>query len=167
QKRLSNYIGAFNIVMFAPEDLTLVKGSPQIRRRFIDVELGQIQPSYLFHLSQFQKVLKQRNHLLKQLQIKRSIDNTMLDILTEQLIEHAATILYRRFIFLEKLRSWAKEIHFNISRQLETLHISYNATVDVSEDDLLEKITHKYLEKFSQIRQNEIDRGTTLIGPHR
>src|SRR5690625_4253856 len=167
QKRLSSYIGAFNIVMFAPEDLTLVKGSPRIRRKFIDVELGQIQPSYIYHLMQYQRILKQRNHLLKQMQRNQSMEQTMLDILTEQLIEHAATILHRRFIFLEKLRLWAKEIHRNISRQLETLHIAYNATIDVLEDDLLEKITNKYLEKFSQIRQNEIDRGTTLIGPHR
>lgn len=167
QKRLSNYIGAFNIVMFAPEDLTLVKGSPQIRRRFIDVELGQIQPSYIYHLSQYQQILKQRNHLLKQMQQNQSTKQMMLDILTEQLIEHAASILHRRFIFLKKLRQWAKAIHQNISRQKEILHIAYNPTIDVLEDDLLEKITNKYLEKFSNIRQQEIDRGTTLIGPHR
>lgn len=167
QKRLSNYIGAFNIVMFAPEDLALVKGSPQVRRRFIDVELGQIQPRYLYHLSQYQRILKQRNHLLKQIQTKQTTDDMMLDILTEQLIEHAATILHRRFIFLKKLRKWAHEIHQNISRQLETLHITYNATIDVLEEDLLEKITNKYIESFFKIRQNEINRGTTLIGPHR
>ena len=167
QTRLSHYVGAFNIVMFAPEDLTLVKGSPQVRRRFIDVELGQIQPSYLYHLSQYQRILKQRNHLLKQIQSKRVKEQTMLDILTEQLIDHAATIIQRRFIFLDKLRSWAKDIHLNISRQLETLHITYHTTVNVSEDDLLEKISDKYIEKFADIRQQEIDRGTTLIGPHR
>ena len=167
QKRLSSYIGAFNIVMFAPEDLTLVKGSPRIRRRFIDVELGQIQPSYIYHLMQYQRILKQRNHLLKQIQTRQTTDQTMLDILTEQLVEHAATILHRRFIFLEKLRIWAKDIHFKISRALETLHIAYHATIDVSEDALLEKISNEYLNKFNEIRQNEIDRGLTLIGPHR
>src|SRR5690625_5996348 len=61
QQRLCDYIGALNVVMFAPEDLTLVKGAPQIRRRFIDMELGQIQPRYIYHLGQYQKVLKQRN----------------------------------------------------------------------------------------------------------
>src|SRR5699024_10369020 len=67
QKRLSDYIGVFNVVMFAPEDLRLVKGSPQVRRRFIDMELGQIQPNYIYHLCQYQKILKQRNYLLKQI----------------------------------------------------------------------------------------------------
>src|SRR5690625_4596829 len=65
QKRLSEYIGALNIVMFSPEDLALVKGAPQVRRRFIDMELGQIEPLYLYHLAQYQKLLKQRNHMLK------------------------------------------------------------------------------------------------------
>lgn len=55
QKRLSDYIGALNVVMFAPEDLNLVKGSPQVRRRFIDMEIGQIQPRYIYHLGQYQK----------------------------------------------------------------------------------------------------------------
>ncbi len=90
QHRLSDYIGAVNVVMFAPEDLTIVKGAPQIRRRFMDMELGQIQPTYIYHLSQYQKILKQRNHLLKQLQRQSSADETMLDVLTDQLVEHAS-----------------------------------------------------------------------------
>lgn len=65
QQKLSQYIGVMNVVMFAPEDLNLVKGSPQVRRRFLDMELGQIAPIYLYELSQYQKVLTQRNHLLK------------------------------------------------------------------------------------------------------
>ena len=65
QKRLSLYIGQLNVVMFAPEDLNLVKGSPQVRRRFLDMEIGQISPSYLHDLLTFQKVLKQRNAILK------------------------------------------------------------------------------------------------------
>lgn len=170
QRRLSDYIGALNVVMFAPEDLTLVKGSPQIRRRFIDMELGQIQPRYIYHLGQYQKVLKQRNHLLKQMQIKRAKGQdqfTLLQVLTDQLVEHAATLLERRFVFLELLRKWAIPIHYEISRQLEQLEIVYNPTVEVSEDTSREKIEITYLEKFKSIAQNEIDRGTTLIGPHR
>lgn len=167
QKRLSNYIGALNVVMFAPEDLTLVKGPPQIRRRFIDMELGQIQPRYIYHLGQYQKVLKQRNHILKQLQRGKEQDTTMLQVLTDQLIEHAATLLERRFSFLELLRKWAKPIHLGISRGLEELEIAYNATIEVSEEANKEKIETIYANKFHEIKEKEIDRGTTLIGPHR
>ncbi|WP_082231958.1 DNA replication/repair protein RecF [Halobacillus massiliensis] len=167
QKRLSDYIGALNVVMFAPEDLNLVKGSPQVRRRFIDMEIGQIQPRYIYHLGQFQKVLKQRNHLLKELQRKPKADRTMLYVLTDQLIEHAVTIVERRFKFLRLLRSWAAPIHKGISRNLEDLEIAYDASVKVSEEMDLETIRTSFEEKFREIESKEVERGTTLAGPHR
>src|SRR5690625_1694860 len=167
QKRLSEYIGAFNVVMFAAEDLSLVKGSPRVRRRFIDMELGQIEPMYIYHLGQYQKILKQRNHLLKQLQYESRPDTALLHVLTEQFIKHAAIILKKRFIFMQDLRKWAIPIHYQISRELENLHIAYTSSVEVLEDDSEERIGNKYLETFSQIERNEINRGSTLIGPHR
>ncbi len=167
QKRLSDYIGALNVVMFAPEDLNLVKGSPQVRRRFIDMEIGQIQPTYIYHLGQYQKILRQRNHLLKELQRKRDADLTMLRVLTDQLIEHAATIVDRRFRFLQLLREWATPIHEGISRNLEQLEIAYDASVKVSEAMDLETLKSTYQEKFTDIETKEVERGTTLAGPHR
>lgn len=167
QNRLSDYIGALNVVMFAPEDLSLVKGVPQIRRRFIDMELGQIQPQYVYHLGQYQKILKQRNHLLKELQRTPEQDHTMLTILTEQLIEHASILLERRFKFLELLRKWAVPIHRGITGETENLEIRYSPTIEVSETVNKEKIETTYVNAFSKIREKEIDRGTTLIGPHR
>lgn len=167
QQRLSDYIGAFNVVMFAPEDLTLVKGAPQMRRRFIDMELGQIQPRYIYHLTNYQKILKQRNHLLRKMQRREKHDPIMLDILTEQLITHASELLKRRFEFLYLLRKWATPIHHGISRELEELEIMYEATIDVSEDAEQSTIDEKYLEHFTSIREKEIERGTTLVGPHR
>lgn len=167
QRRLSDYIGALNVVMFAPEDLNLVKGSPQIRRRFIDMEIGQIQPVYIYHLGQYQKILKQRNHLLKNLQRNQKADRTMLQVLTEQLIEHASIIIEKRFSFLELLRKWAGPIHEGISRGIEKLEIMYNASINVSEDVNREKIANIYYEKYSEIEDKEVDRGNTLIGPHR
>ncbi|MFB4471392.1 DNA replication/repair protein RecF [Virgibacillus sp. SK37] len=167
QKRLSDYIGAMNIVMFAPEDLTLVKGPPQIRRRFIDMELGQIQPTYIYHLGQYQRILKQRNYLLKQMQRREKTDMAMLEVLTTQLVEHAAIILEKRFIFLNLLKDWANSIHHGISRGLEKLEIKYSATIEVSDDGNKEKINSIYFDKFQEIRDKEIERGTTLIGPHR
>ncbi|WP_208587138.1 DNA replication/repair protein RecF [Gracilibacillus suaedae] len=167
QKRLSDYIGALNIVMFAPEDLNLVKGSPQIRRRFIDMEIGQIQPIYIYHLGQYVKILKQRNHLLKQLQKRKSNDLTMLRVLTEQMMEHAAIILEKRFMFMKRLRTWANEIHRGISRGIEDLDLQYAPTIDVSETDEKGKIGTILRESFERLETKEVERGTTLIGPHR
>lgn len=167
QKRLSDYIGSLNVVMFAPEDLNLVKGSPQERRKFIDMELGQVQPVYIYHLGQYQKILKQRNALLKDLQRQSKQDRTMLHILTEQLIEHGSIVLTRRLQFLQKLREWAVPIHHGISRGLEELTINYEPTIDVSEDTDLETIIEIYKAHFTSIEDREVERGTTLAGPHR
>ncbi|WP_411954362.1 DNA replication/repair protein RecF [Alkalibacillus sp. S2W] len=167
QKRLSDYIGSLNVVMFAPEDLNLVKGSPQERRKFIDMELGQVQPVYIYHLGQYQKILKQRNALLKDLQRQSKQDRTMLHILTEQLIEHGSIVLNRRLQFLQKLREWAVPIHHGISRSLEELTINYEPTIDVSEDTDLETIIERYKAHFTSIEDREVERGTTLAGPHR
>lgn len=167
QKRLSHYVGAFNVVMFAPEDLNLVKGSPQVRRRFIDMEIGQVKPIYIHHLGQYQKILKQRNHLLKDLQRRKTTDTTMLEVLTEQLITHASEILKRRFLFLELLLTWARPIHAGITQDRESLSIEYDASIEVDQHADIEEITKRYEKVFEQNRQKEIDRGTTLYGPHR
>lgn len=167
QQKLSEFIGALNVVMFAPEDLALVKGAPQMRRRFIDMELGQIEPLYLYHLGEYQKILRQRNSHLKQLQKQRHVDTTLLTILTEQLIEHAAIVLHKRFEFLQWLREWAIPIHEKISRGLEKLAIQYLPTIEVLEEATKETIVNTYSEAFERITDNEIRRGTTLLGPHR
>jgi DNA replication and repair protein RecF len=167
QKKLSQYVGNMNVVMFAPEDLNLVKGSPQIRRRFIDMEIGQISPVYLHEVGQLNKILKQRNHYLKQMQTKKQTDETMLDILTEQFIQSATKIVRKRFEFLHLLQNRATPIHEGISRELEKLEIRYKPSVEVSEEQDLSKMINIYENKYNQVKQREIDRGVTLFGPQR
>mgnify|MGYP003489716542 CR=1 FL=1 len=167
QQKLSQYVGNMNVVMFAPEDLNLVKGSPQLRRRFLDMEIGQVSPLYLHDYSQYQKILQQRNHFLKMLQVKKQGNLDMLEVLTDQFIEYAVKILEKRFQFLALLQNWAEPIHKGISRDLETLQIKYKPSADVSESMSLSKMVEVYKEKFDKIKQREIDRGVTLFGPHR
>ncbi|MFY4776222.1 DNA replication/repair protein RecF [Metabacillus sp. RGM 3146] len=167
QKKLSQYIGAINVIMFAPEDLNLVKGSPQVRRRFIDMEIGQVSAVYLHDLSQYQKILQQRNHYLKQLQTKRQSDKTILEVLTVQLSEVASRLVLKRRQFIDQLQKWAQPIHSGISRDLETLRIEYKTAIEVSEEPDLSKMNEEYLEKFDKIKDREIERGVTLAGPHR
>ncbi|MBM4761733.1 DNA replication/repair protein RecF [Bacillus sp. B15-48] len=167
QRKLSQYIGNMNVVMFAPEDLHLVKGSPQVRRRFIDMEIGQVSPIYLHDMSQYQKILQQRNHYLKQLQLKQQTNHTMLEILTEQFIQMGTKVIAKRFEFLHLLEQWAFPIHQGISRGLETLEIEYKPSVDVSEQQDLSRMIEVYNDKFMKVKNREIERGTTLFGPHR
>ncbi len=167
QKKLSQYVGNMNVVMFAPEDLHLVKGSPQVRRRFIDMEIGQVSPIYLHDISMYQKILHQRNHYLKLLQTRKQTDQTMLDVLTDQFIEVASKIIVKRFEFINMLEEWAKPIHAGISRGLESLEITYKPSLEVSESQDWSKMIEIFQTKFEQIRSREIDRGVTLVGPHR
>jgi DNA replication and repair protein RecF len=168
QRRLTDYIGACNVVMFAPEDLNLVKGSPQVRRRFIDMEIGQINPLYIYHLSQYQKILAQRNHLLRDMFRNKSNENqTMLEILTEQMIEVAARIVHKRLGFISMLETWALPIHTGITRGNEQLRIEYKSSIEVSDKQELSKMIEAFQNKFVKIKDREIDRSTTLFGPHR
>ncbi|MCM3762783.1 DNA replication/repair protein RecF [Alkalihalobacillus oceani] len=166
QRKLSEYVGAANVVMFAPEDLGLVKGSPQVRRRFLDMEIGQISRVYLYHLGLYQKVLVQRNHLLKDLQARKG-SGEMLDILTDQLIALAAEVISRRLAFVKRLQEWAFPIHYDISRGKEKLKISYVPPGEVSDEMDLSNIKEELYQVYKQKRDKEIQRGVTLFGPQR
>ncbi|CEG21176.1 DNA replication and repair protein RecF [Planococcus massiliensis] len=167
QRRLSDYIGQLNVVMFAPEDLNLVKGSPQVRRRFIDMEIGQISPVYLHDLLIYQKLLKQRNHILKQHYGKQTISDVMFDVYTEQFIEAAVKIIRKRYQFMDLLQKWAEPIHHGISRGLEQLQIRYQPISGLKPEWTPEEMASFLEQKLAELRKREIERGSTLVGPHR
>ncbi|MEK3951868.1 MULTISPECIES: DNA replication/repair protein RecF [Psychrobacillus] len=167
QTRLSDYIGQLNVVMFAPEDLYLVKGSPQVRRRFLDMEIGQISPIYLHDLLQFQKIMKQRNHILKQHQGKSMLNDVMFDVYTEQYIESAVKVIQKRFHFMQLLQQWAEPIHFGISRGLEKLRITYNSSTGIQPEWSTNEMKNHLEKKIAESQSRELYRGVSLIGPHR
>lgn len=167
QKRLSNYIGQLNVVMFAPEDLDLVKGSPLVRRRFLDMEIGQISPVYLHDLLKFQKVLKQRNTILRENRGKSNFTDITFDIYTEQYIQVAVQIIRKRFYFMELLQKWAEPIHKGISREIESLKVSYGTLKELNSGQTVEEMENILEEKLKSMRVREIERGLTLVGPHR
>ncbi|MDU6522412.1 DNA replication/repair protein RecF [Enterococcus devriesei] len=166
QKKLSSYIGQLNVILFAPEDLSLVKGSPQMRRRFIDMELGQINPVYLYDLAQYQQTLKQRNLYLKQLSEKKQTDEIYLDILTEQLVDFGSKVLANRLQFIKKLEYWSNDLHSKITNQKETLAIQYDASIPL-ESEAVEAIRTVFMNELIKNRKREIFKGNTFLGPHR
>jgi len=167
QNRLSNYIGQLNVVMFAPEDLNLVKGSPSVRRRFLDMEIGQISPVYLHDLLTFQKVLKQRNAILKENRGKLNYKDVMFDIYTEQYIQVAVQIIRKRFYFMELLQKWAEPIHKGISRGMESLKVTYGTLKGLDSGQTKEEMESVLEKRLLEVRTRELERGLTLIGPHR
>lgn len=165
--KLSEYIGQLNVILFAPEDLALVKGAPQERRRFIDMEFSQIDPLYLHDLSQYKQVLRQRNKYLKALQLKQANDLVYLDILTEQLANLGGKVIAKRLIYLKRLETYAKDLHAQITQGKEQLTLRYKTNLKdlgaQTEGDLATNL----LAKFQQLRQKELSQGTSLAGPHR
>ena len=161
QAKLSNYIGHMNVVLFAPEDLQLIKGAPAGRRKFIDIELGQMKPIYLSDLSQYNHVLKQRNSYLKN---SEKIDEIFLDVLDSQLASFGSLVIHHRLDFIQKLQAKSKEKHALLSNNKEDLTIQYQSTVFSEEIDDLEEQFFRMLKKN---RQKDLFRKTTSIGPHR
>ena len=156
-KHLSEYIGFFYTVMFCPEDLELIKGAPASRRRFLDVNIGQINQDYLKSLIKYKKILKQRNQLLKDLVDNQKYNHEMLKILTGQLIDEAEKIIKARKSFVEKINVYFKGRAKSISSNKEIVEIVYNPSVDV--ENLWKTFEDK--EKLDLITK------TTNCGPHR
>lgn len=122
-KRASDYIGKYNIVIFSPESLDIIKGSPKNRRKFIDVLLSQLSKMYLVKLQEYNKVLTIKNTLLKN--ESGNIDNDYLDILDEKLSGYIEYIVHERTNLINKINEYAKRIHSNLTNNLENIEIKY------------------------------------------
>lgn len=167
QKRLSSYLGNLNVILFAPENLTLVKGSPQNRRKFVDMELGQMSSLYLYDLVEYNRVLKQRNTYLKQLAIKKKQPDEYLDVLSEMLSELASKIVFHRLNFMKQLEALAIPIHDQLSLGREKFSVSYQATIPLEDGLTPSQMKEIYIDQFKKNQTREADQATTLIGPHR
>ncbi|WP_125546464.1 DNA replication/repair protein RecF [Levilactobacillus lindianensis] len=167
QARLSQYVGQLNVILFAPEDLAIVKGAPSIRRRFMDMEFGQMNPRYLYNLSQYRTLLKQRNRYLKDLQHKQKRDLLFLSVLSDQLALYGAEIIAQRLRMLHKLEHWAQVIHAEISQQRETLTFHYATQVPDEALTDAKSIQAALSALYEKQRDKELYQGTTLVGPHR
>ena len=167
QKRLSSYLGNLNVILFAPENLTLVKGSPQNRRKFVDMELGQMSSLYLYDLVEYNRILKQRNTYLKQLAIKKKQPDEYLDVLSEMLSELASKIVFHRLDFMKQLEALAIPIHDQLSLGREKFSVSYQATIPLEDGLTPEQMKEIYMNQFKKNQTREADQATTLIGPHR
>lgn len=167
QAKLSSYVGQLNVILFAPEDLSIVKGAPQVRRKFMDMEFGQMSNRYLYNSAQYKKILKQRNRYLRDLHHKVQSDRVYLDVLSDQLSAYGAEIIFQRLQLVKKLEKFAKVVHSEISQGKEDLAFAYKTAVDSDQLSSVETIYRNLLRQFAQIKEKEIMRSTTLIGPHR
>lgn len=167
QGKLSHYVGHLNVILFAPEDLSLVKGAPQNRRKFLDMEIGQINPQYLHNLSTYQNVLKQRNQYLKKIAFSSNKDLVYLDVLSEQLAKAGSFVLYHRLKFVNKLEVWANNIHQKITYGKENLSISYKSQLSLTDELTEENLFELLFSELKESVQRDLKHLTTSVGPHR
>lgn len=154
--RLYELMGVFLAVFFCPEDLLLIKGNPSERRRYLDMLISRLRPKYFLHLQRYNKLLEQRNKLLKE----PSPDTVMLDVWDEKMAEDAAAILRFRQEFVEKLLPLCGELHREISLGKETLSIRYHS---FSEDADRAAV----IAALGRARAKDLQYKMTTVGPHR
>ncbi|MBE5930530.1 MAG: DNA replication/repair protein RecF [Lachnospiraceae bacterium] len=155
-KRSSDLMGLLHIVFFSPEDLSMIKNGPGERRRFIDLELCQLDQTYLYHLGNYNRAVNQRNNLLKQIGFQRDLRDTV-EVWDLQLMEHGSVVIDTRKRFVEELNELLPEIHFKLSGGKEKLYVRYEPNVGK--------------EEFGQKLAMNLDRDLVLKatgnGPHR
>jgi DNA replication and repair protein RecF len=192
----SEWIGQFNAVFFAPESLILVKGAPAERRRFLDLLISQIDSDYLQHLQKYQLVLKQRNELLKQTRTT-FVDAAQLDAWDKLLLAHGTVITIKRLEIFHQLKGYAMNNHQKLTGGGESLALTYRSASmrdDASMNSVMDshseltpttpnslaesgvepvivasesEIIKRFGETLSASRSADLQRGTTLVGPHR
>ena len=155
-KKASELFGVFNVIFFSPEDLNIIKNGPAERRKFIDMELCQLDKIYVYHLMNYNKILMQRNRLLKDLSFRQDLRET-LDIWDRQLADYGSKIIKRRETFIQTIGEIMKPIHRKLTNEKEEIEIYYQKNCE--EDCLYEKIVEN--------REKDIRYKTTSVGPHR
>lgn len=155
-KKAAEILGILNVIFFSPEDLSIIKNGPSERRRFVDMELCQLDSFYLYNLNNYNKIINQRNKLLKDISFNPSLKDT-LNIWDSQAASYGSKIIERRKLFVEQLNDIIFDIHKNLSGGKEHLKIIYEPNVSMEN---LEKEMIANQEKDIKLKM-------TSVGPHR
>ncbi len=155
-KKSGELFGIINIIFFSPEDLSIIKDSPGVRRRFIDLELCQLNKLYHYNYVNYNKTLIQRNNLLKKIAFKPDLIDT-LDVWDDKLVEYAINIIKYREEFIDMLNDIIVGIHHNLTGGKEDIRIEYDKNVSID----------NYAEYIRTKRDSDMRYQSTGIGPHR
>ena len=160
---LHNYL---RVVLFSPDDLKIIKGSPAERRRYLDVVMCQMDKSYHRLIRDYERIVVQRNNLLKELQYKKQNHN-QLAVWNQYLISYGSQIIFKRIQFLKLLVPMARKVQHELTQQAERFTVTYHCSMGAIGDFSVEQIQDLFQKIVEQKQEEEIMRGTTLWGPHR
>ncbi len=183
KRKSSEVIGQFNAVLFLPQMMGVIEGGPEERRRYLNLALAQVISHYQAALAEYNKALQQRNALLKQL-FERKGDVSQLDYWDDQIATHGSQLIHARIRAIQELERLAARTHRELTHANEVLRLSYQPAydplpqspgqialpLDAAVDRLgfsLDQIRKGFLENLLRLRNEEIARGVTTIGPHR
>jgi len=155
-RRSGELLGLMNVIFFSPEDLRIIKNGPSERRKFINMELCQLDSLYLHDLGEYNKVLMQRNKLLKQIYYQPSLKDT-LDIWDMNLIEYGKKIILRREDFVKEISSIVTRVNEQLTGSKEHIKLFYEPDTTIDE----------FEEKLKKSRDKDLKMYTTSVGPHR
>ncbi len=155
-RRASELFGLVNVVCFSPEDLGLIKEGPALRRRFLDMELCQLDKIYLYNLSRYNRTINQRNKLLKDIALRPQLQDT-LSVWDEELVTYGTKLMELRAAFIAQLGEIISPIHERLTGGREQLRISYE----------MHTAPENYRDTLLRLRESELKQRITLAGPHK
>lgn len=160
----SEFNSGLNVVVFTPDDLNLVKDGPSKRRSFLDREISQIRPLYQHNLSRYNRILYQRNNILK---TNKSYEDKkeLLELFNIQLVEVGSHLIYERVLYIKDISKIAKRIHGEITLEKEVLDINYEPSFKLG--DTIKEIKTNYMEALSESLDRDLRNMSTNKGPHR
>lgn len=155
-KKTSELLGILNVVLFSPEDLNIIKGGPVFRRSFLDMQICRLDSSYVFNLSNYNKIIEQRNKLLKDISVNSALKETLF-IWDSQLQSYGSNIVKTRDSFIDEINLIIGDIHNKLTGGKEEIEIIYEPNVEA---DIIEQTLRDNYEK-------DIRSKMTSVGPHR
>ncbi len=165
-RRASDLVGEINAVMFSAQDLDLVYGSPGVRRRYMDILISQADRDYLRAIQRYQRVVTQRNHLLKSIKEGRS-KQSELEFWDDELVESGSIVMARRLETLRSLSDVAAPINLELTDDAESLELVYRPSVEIEAQPTAGDIAASIQKSLGQVRSREIAQGFSVRGPHR
>ncbi|MBO5262261.1 MAG: DNA replication/repair protein RecF [Clostridia bacterium] len=165
--KTADIIGEFRAVLFCPSHLGIIKDSPSVRRRFLDVAISQLRPIYIKMLAKYNSVMEQRNTILKLDPEKRRQYEAMLEVYSDELSSLCADIAGMRIDYIKKLDYWMKIFFEEMMKGKETPKITYETNARENDFDTRESLKNRYLSLLKDNLEREYKNGATLYGIHK
>ena len=164
-RRNKDYIKDFAVILFTPQDLEIIKGSPNIRRNMLNIDISELHNSYISYLNEYNQIIKMRNEYLKRMNINGNTDERYLEVINKEMIKKAIKIYEYRFDFINKINSYIPNIFKKITG-MSNIRVVFENNLGIKIFDE-KKIEYTFLLKLKRNLNIEMMQGMTLLGPHR